>query len=96
MGLDRHSNLLYMRRLIYQLYQDLTTLLAVESIGSFVLKDGQKYERGRRGSFQGNTSRGREHSKMTLLCEGRGIVFGVRKLAFAFSLAGLPASLVGI
>ncbi|SCA62490.1 hypothetical protein SCG7086_AA_00660 [Chlamydiales bacterium SCGC AG-110-P3] len=24
-----------------------------------------------RGSFQGNTSVGREHSKMTLLCEGR-------------------------
>ncbi|SCA63231.1 hypothetical protein SCG7086_AM_00160 [Chlamydiales bacterium SCGC AG-110-P3] len=44
----------------------------------------------------GNTSGGREHSKMTLLCEGRRIVFGVRKLAFAFSVAGLPASLVGI
>ncbi|SCA64179.1 hypothetical protein SCG7086_CL_00060 [Chlamydiales bacterium SCGC AG-110-P3] len=47
----------------------------------------------RRGSFQGNTSGGREHSKMTLLCEGRRIVFGLLKACFRFfssRLAGVP------
>ncbi|SCA63457.1 hypothetical protein SCG7086_AS_00020 [Chlamydiales bacterium SCGC AG-110-P3] len=31
---------------IYQVYQGLTTLQAVESIGSSPLKNGQKYEKG--------------------------------------------------